>query len=115
MFRTDTPSHKYALSYWVSEANNWAHLHGYDGTVEAGYLATVLAHSDICFTPGAPNHGFVWELGLSPYQGRPATDRWRTVLETAQLLPPTPPPRFPHLTPPAWRRRAFTRKTLTAE
>jgi hypothetical protein len=74
MFRTDTPSHKYALSYWVSEANNWAHLHGYDGTVEAGYLATVLAHSDICFTPGAPNHGFVWELGLSPYQGRPATD-----------------------------------------
>ena len=43
MFRTDTPSHKYALAYWVSEANNWAHLHGYDGTVEAGYLATVLA------------------------------------------------------------------------
>ena len=91
MLRTDEVSHKHAMSYWVDEANNWLADQDIEG-ITGGYLAAVLSHGDIAYVPANPALGVVWTIGVSPYRGRAATDRWKRVLETGVLLPPTLPP-----------------------
>jgi hypothetical protein len=52
-------------------------------------VSAVLAHSDIAFS-GLFMSGHVLELGLSEYLGRSATDRWRTLLKTREVLRGSP-------------------------
>jgi hypothetical protein len=92
MRRLEEPDHGKALTYWTSEARNWFEdLDGRAVDIHAlPYLAAALSHGDIPYVVADPTVGSVWTLGVSPYSGRPATDKWRRVLETEQLLTPTP-------------------------
>jgi hypothetical protein len=94
MLRTDEVSHKYAITYWVDEANNWLADQDIEGTITGGYLAAVLSHGDVNYVPANPALGVVWTIGVSPFQGRAASDGWKRVLESGQLLPATAPPRL---------------------
>jgi hypothetical protein len=49
------------VNHWVEETKDWLRLHrpAHRGNIGAGFLAAVLAHGDICFTPGDANRGVV--------------------------------------------------------
>ena len=83
--RTEQVDHGKALSYWCQVVRE--SLSDYYGiTVEVPgniLLAAALAHGDVPYGRNA--------MGLRWFEaGRPATDAWRTVLKTGQLLKPSP-------------------------
>ncbi len=87
--RLDAPNRKFYLDHWIDEASEWLRLQRMPADMSAApYLAAVMAHGDVCFTP-ADNTGHVWEVGLAPWGGRPAGVAWRDVLATGKLLAPT--------------------------
>ena len=89
IYRANTPDTKHYVSHWANEARDWLALHrpAHCGNIGAGFLPAVIAHGDICFTPGDEQRGVVWSVGLTSYGGRVANDGWRRVL-AGELMPP---------------------------
>ena len=78
-----------ASAFHADECVDWLRLYrpGFQGNVRAAYLTAVLAAGYILFTVGDSMRGVMWEVGVSPWRGRPATNAWQRVLDGELLLP----------------------------
>jgi len=94
--RTAMPDTKHYANFWISECQDWLRQFrpSHHGSIGAGFLAAVIAHGDICFTPGDENRGVVWTIGVTPFGGAKATDAWRKVLNGQLMAPVAPERRF---------------------
>jgi hypothetical protein len=96
--RSDRPNGRVALSYLLNTCRTWLRARGAmasDLDVNALILAA-LACGDICYCPGDPSLGVVWEIGILEFGGKPASpDAWRRILTqgAAAVLPPSAPAR----------------------
>jgi hypothetical protein len=93
--RSPTPNPKYAVSWWVDEAKTWLRSRGAIAGDVSGvaYIAAVLAAGDIPWVEHDLYRGQLFEAGLLPYGGRPASDAWKNVLTTGAVLSSTRPAR----------------------
>lgn len=59
-------------------------------------VLAVLAVGDVCYVPHHLNRGQLWEFGLHEHygRGRKASDAWRNVMATGNILPPSMPARL---------------------
>jgi len=87
--RAEKPDPGKSVSWWIEEFR-YAHLLGAEVRSNA-FLAAVLAHGDIPYVRGN-GANISWELGLVLYgtSRRPTGDAWRKVLQTGELLRPSP-------------------------
>jgi hypothetical protein len=94
--RTPQSNGKVALSFWADCCRIWLRARNCVGSdVDANALIlAVLAAGDIVYTPADHARGWVWELGLIEFGGRPANmDAWRAVMSSGAILPPSAPAR----------------------
>lgn len=93
--RTELPNKKYAISYWLDCCHTWLRQRDVIANDVGGneLVLAVLAAGDVCYVRGDLSVGCVWELGLHEYykRGRPASDAWRNVMATGNVLTPTRP------------------------
>jgi hypothetical protein len=89
MPRAAAPDSKYYLSFWAGEASAWLRSQGSNVDLPSGgsFMAAALAHGDIPYTPPFNDEAPVL-LGLARGDADPVS-RWRDVLSSHQLLPPT--------------------------
>jgi hypothetical protein len=92
MHRTEMPDRKHYLHHWTDHCETWLKGSGESTDLSfAPFVCACLAHGDVAYS-GLFVDGEVLELGLNAYGiGRPAGDAWRRVLETGELLLPSPP------------------------
>jgi hypothetical protein len=94
--RLDRPNGRVALSYWADTCRMWLRARNSVGSdVDANsIILACLAAGDVAYSPADPTRGWVWELGLIEFGGRPAnTDAWRAVLNGRAILAPSQPAR----------------------
>jgi hypothetical protein len=89
--RAARPNSKYALSWWIQEANDWLSARGRPN-VEKGlaFVLAVIAQGDVGFVLADALVGQTFEFALEPYSTeRPATDAWQKVLrgDLLQAMP----------------------------
>jgi hypothetical protein len=95
MRRIPQPDSKRALSYWADGCRLWLRERNCVASdLDANALVlAILAQGDVAYTPADPTRGWVWELALHEHVGRKASDAWRKVLETGNILAPSQPAR----------------------
>ncbi len=80
-----------SIGWWAGHCEEFLQQSGYDNydVGSAPFLMAVIAHGDIPHSPPArfPHDQF---FGLTIGTGIRATDKWRGVLETGEVLPPVP-------------------------
>jgi hypothetical protein len=90
--RYDRPETKHYPAWWIDHLESWCRAEDIPGDISlAAFVGAVLSHGDI---PYAPLDRFPFDLSFGLAiggAGRRATDAWRKVLVTGQLLPPTAP------------------------
>jgi hypothetical protein len=94
--RTERPNGKVALSYWADTCRLWLRARNCVASdLDANSLVLAcLAAGDVVYTPADPTRGWVWELGLIGFGGKPAnTDAWRALLNGRAILAPSQPAR----------------------
>ena len=86
VMRADKPDPSKSVGWWIDE---FCELLG--GTVRTNaFLTAALAAGDISYVPGNQSN-ISWELGLKiGGVGRRPSDAWRKVIETGELLRPSP-------------------------
>lgn len=88
--RLDVLAEDKTPSWWEDAGEEWLKKHSLPGAVyAAGVTAAILAHADIRFSdlhrwPFDSKFG----LALPGYQGRPATNKWKNLLNGGRLLEP---------------------------
>ena len=92
LHRTEAPDRKHYFHYWLDHCQAWLKGSGESTDLSfAPFVCACLAHGDVAYS-GLFVDGEVLELGLYAYGiGRPAGDAWRRVLETGEILLPSPP------------------------
>jgi hypothetical protein len=109
--KTAAPVTKFAPSWWIDYAQQWARDSGVQGVIRS-LLPAIIASGDVQYSfddrsafwldPYRASgrvvdaQGHVWEFGLTPphYGGKPASpDAWRKVLDTGNALLPSAPAR----------------------
>jgi hypothetical protein len=96
MRRIPQPDSKRALSYWCDGCRLWLRDRNCVASdLDANALVlSILAQGDVVYTPADPARGWVWELGLIEFGGRPANaDAWRAVMSSGTILAPSQPAR----------------------
>jgi hypothetical protein len=95
--RTEFPNPKFALSFWLDQCKNWTKdRDSMTNDISGNELVmAVFAAGDVKFCAANAQLGIVWELALSEYSGRPASDAWRKILRegASAVLPPSAPAR----------------------
>jgi hypothetical protein len=108
--RSDAPESKHAhsLPWWCGLVQENLASAGIDADIRIPTFATaVLASADIAHTISARfPHDTAYGLCYGGV-GRPATDAWKRVLESGQLLPPVAPPASKNFPPPPVEIRIF--------
>ena len=86
------PDRKHYLHHWTDHCETWLKTFGqWIDLSFAPLSARAWAHGDVAYS-GLFVDGEVLELGLNAYGiGRPAGDAWRRVLETGEIVLPSPP------------------------
>jgi hypothetical protein len=102
--RLDKLNNKFALSWWVGEANDWLRLRNIHTDVRGSAFCTaVLAHGDIQYQPSDGGEGWVWTFALTPHfrpGERCATgDGWKRLLQPARIEKPETRSRLPPARP----------------
>jgi hypothetical protein len=89
--RTEQPNSRFALSFWMDQCKSWLReRNSMTNAVGANELIlAVLAAGDVHYVAANAQVGTVWELGLAEHGGPRASDAWRQVMETGNVLPPT--------------------------
>jgi hypothetical protein len=95
MGRLDRPNGKVALGYFLDGCRDWLRARNSVGSdLDAnGLILAVYAAGDVVYTPANSMLGHTWEIGLVEYGGRKASDAWRNVMTSGQILPPSAPSR----------------------
>jgi hypothetical protein len=96
--QSDTRRETLGKPWWIEGMTDWlrarnAMTRDVDG---ASFVAATMASGDILFVPHDSTMGYVWEFAIVPPGhggGKPASDAWRTVLSTGNVLPPSAPAR----------------------
>jgi hypothetical protein len=93
--RLEQPNGKFALSYWQDACRVWLRQRNVVAGDVGGNEFAVLAAGDVPYVRGDLSVGHVWELGLAEYhnRGRKASDAWRAVMATGNVLAPSHPAR----------------------
>jgi len=91
MKRMPEPDRHHYASHFLDHAASWLRSHGISADIGETFFAACLAFGDVPWVDPRVD-GCVLELGLNVYVGKPASaEAWRRVLETGELLPPSPP------------------------
>jgi hypothetical protein len=87
-FRTESPDEKRGFGGFLDDAN----LTLGKSIGGAMFLAAILASGDVTWRRGDASIGEVLAVGLNPYRGRKANNRWLSIASgTGNLLSATPP------------------------